>query len=97
MKKPQAGPTGDFPHGKLNEDDEGGINIALSHHFAPDGTQMVRLDFLKPIAWLSLPREQAVAFALTIIKHSGFVGSVIVGDGEMIDASNLGRRGQGDS
>jgi hypothetical protein len=97
MKKPQPGPTGDYPHGKLSPDDEGGINVALSHHFAPDGSLMVRLDFGKPIAWLSLPRDEAVAFAMVILKHAGFMGSVIVGDGGMIDAEDLGRRRQGDS
>lgn len=90
MKRP--GPTGDFPHGKLSEDDEGGINVALSRHLAPDGTPMVRIDFGKPVAWLSLPRDQAIEFALTMMKHAGFVGSVIVGPGEIIDASDPRRR-----
>jgi hypothetical protein len=66
MSKDQIGPTGDFPHGKLADDDEGGINVAISRHIAPDGSQMVRLDFGKPVTWLSLPREQALAFAAAI-------------------------------
>jgi|HubBroStandDraft_3_1064219.scaffolds.fasta_scaffold21711_5 hypothetical protein len=84
MEKPQPGPTGDFPHGKLGPDDEGGINIALSHHNAPDGTPMVRFDFAKPVAWLSLPSTHAVAFALLILKHTGI-------EVEIGDASDLGK------
>jgi hypothetical protein len=90
MKRP--GPTGDFPHGKLSPDDEGGINVALSHFTAPDGTLMVRLDYGKPVSWLALPRVQAVAFASLILKHCG-IGVEI---GVVGDAENLGRRGQGD-
>jgi hypothetical protein len=90
VKKPQPGPTGDYPHGKLGPDDEGGINVALSHHDAPDGTPMVRFDFAKPVAWLSLPRDHAVAFAFLILKHAGCV------EVEIRDAEDLGRRGQGD-
>jgi hypothetical protein len=85
-EKPTLGPTGDFPHGKLSADDEGGLNMALGHTVAPDGTRMVRLEFGKPIAWLSLPSEQAIQFALTIMRHAGFVGSVVVGHGETGDA-----------
>jgi hypothetical protein len=66
----KLGPTGDFPHGKLNPDDEGGINVAISRHVAPDGTQMVRFDFGKPVAWLSLPRDRAILFANTILKFA---------------------------
>lgn len=84
----KLGPTGDYPHGKLSEDDEGGINVALSHHIAPDGARMVRLDFGKPVAWLSLPREQAVAFALLILKHAGATSVQIKTPGEE-DGSDL--------
>jgi hypothetical protein len=67
----KLGPTGEFPHGKLSDDDEGEINVAISRHVAPDGSQMVRFDFGKPVAWLSLPREQALALAAVIIQQAG--------------------------
>ena len=67
----RIGPTGDYPHGKLSPDDEGGLNVALSHFTAPDGSRMVRLDFAKPIRWLALPRSEAVEFASLIIHHAG--------------------------
>lgn len=91
---PKPGPTGDYPHGKLSEDDEGGINVALSRHVAPDGTLMVRLDFGKPVAWLSLPRDQAIQFAMVMLKHAALRGAIVIGDD---DAEDLGRRSQGDS
>ena len=97
MKTPRPGPTGDYPHGKLNPDDEGGINVALSRQTAPDGTPMVQLDFGKPVAWLSLPREQAIAFALLILKHATGARGFTVTDAGPIDAEDLGRRGQSDS
>lgn len=65
-----VGPTGDYPHGKLSADDEGGIKMALTHFDAPDGKRMVRLDFGKPIAWLALPREQAIEFGRLVIRHA---------------------------
>jgi hypothetical protein len=70
------GPTGDFPHGKLDDDDEGGIKVAISGHLAPDGTPMVRLDFGKSLAWLSLPRQQAILFAMSLLKFAGL--SVVI-------------------
>lgn len=66
-----VGPTGDYPHGKLNVDDEGGLNVALSHFDAPDGARMVRLDFGKPVVWLALPRAAAIAFGRMMIHHAG--------------------------
>jgi hypothetical protein len=88
----KLGPTGDFPHGKLSDDDEGGINVALSGHPAPDGTPMVRLDFGKPVAWLSLPRDQAIQFAMVLLKHAGLRGMIVIGEGGD-DASDLGQGG----
>jgi hypothetical protein len=89
-RRPKPGPTGDFPHGKLSPDDEGGIGVALSHFTAPDGARMVRIDYGKAVAWLALPHAHAVAFALLILKHTGI-------EVEIGDAEDLGRRGQGDS
>jgi hypothetical protein len=67
----RPGPTGDFPFGKLSEDDKGGLNVALSHFTAPDGTRIVRMDFGYPVDWIALPRDQALAFAALIFHHAG--------------------------
>jgi hypothetical protein len=59
------GPTGEFPLGKLNADDEGGINIAIGSE-----SGNVRIDFGEPTAWIALPPDQALAFASLIVKHA---------------------------
>jgi hypothetical protein len=90
MKNRTLGPTGDFPHGKLNPDDEGGLNIAIGSD--ADGKNVV-IRFGKEVAWIALPQEQAVQFAMTILRHARMHG-VIVMDGEN-DAPDTGRSGQG--
>ena len=82
------GPTGDFPKGKLDATDEGGINIAIGSQVGPDGL-VVRIEFGKPTAWLGLPQEQAVQFAIAIIKHARFMGQIVISDGGD-DASDFG-------
>jgi hypothetical protein len=59
------GPTGDFPHGRLNPDDEGGLKIAISQEKG-----VVRIDFGEPTAWIGLPPELALEFASLIAKHA---------------------------
>lgn len=61
----RPGPTGDFPKGKLNEDDEGGLQIVVTHD---EG--VVKVAFGKPTAWLGLPPEEAVQLAGLIVKHA---------------------------
>jgi hypothetical protein len=65
--KHDIGPTGEFPHGKMGPDDEGGINVAVGI----DEFGLVRFVFGKPVTWLSLPREQAVEFAKLILTKAG--------------------------
>ena len=65
MTKP--GPTGDYPDGKLNADDEGGIAVAIAYD---PNNDTVHIDFGKPVAWIALPPSQAVAFAELIIHHA---------------------------
>lgn len=61
----KLGPTKDFPLGKLNETDEGGIQIAIGKE-----SGNVRVDFGSPVAWFALPPDQALAFASAIVKHA---------------------------
>lgn len=35
----------------------------------PNG--LVRIEFGKPVAWLAMPRENAVELAKAILRHSG--------------------------
>jgi len=63
MTKPGA--TGEFPDGKINEHDEGEINIGLR----VDGPNVI-LDFGKPVVWLGFPPEIARDLAAALIEHA---------------------------
>lgn len=65
-KRPQLGATGDFPRGKFNADDEGALTVGVA---TQDKTVLV--NFGKPVAWLGMPKADAIAFANTIIQHAG--------------------------
>lgn len=59
------GPTGDFPHGKMSDDDEGGLNIGVT---TDKGNVIV--EFGIPIRWVAMPPEQAIEFAKIITKRA---------------------------
>ena len=61
----KLGGTGDFPRGKLNASDEGGLQLAVG---ARDKT--VIIDFGKPVVWLGLDKASALQFAALIRKHA---------------------------
>lgn len=66
MKKPlKLGATGRFPEGKLNSDDEGELRFEVA--FDPLNG-IVRIDFGKPVTWLGLSPETAIAFAELLLK-----------------------------
>jgi len=66
----QLGATNDFPDGKINPDDEGGLQIAIA---GKDG--QVFIEFGSPVAWLAFPPEQAKEFANKIIEHANRMGN----------------------
>lgn len=61
------GPTGRFPRGRLNSDDEGEINLAI-------GSDPIRhkvvIDFGKSVAWLGMSPDDAEQMAQQLIKHA---------------------------
>lgn len=59
------GATGNYPRGKLNEEDEGGLRLAVRAH---DGVVMIA--FGKEVSWLGLEKQDALQFAQAIIKHA---------------------------
>lgn len=61
------GPTGDFPRGKLNPDDEGGLNIGVTK----DEHGTVIINFGKSVEWIGLPPEQVSSFCALLLKHAG--------------------------
>lgn len=60
-----SGATGDFPQGKLNGDDQGGLRMAIG---VKDGVIVV--DFGKPVAWLGLDKATALALSDNLRKHA---------------------------
>jgi hypothetical protein len=88
---PKLGPTGKFPHGKLDQSDEGGLTIAIGSQLDPGSNDtVVRVEFGKKVAWIGLPSKQAIEFALTIMKHAG----VKVTMEEIGHAGDSGKGGQ---
>lgn len=59
------GPTGDFPRGKLSEDDEGGLRIAILHR-----EKTVLMNFGNTVAWIGLDVKTAKQLAEAIIHHA---------------------------
>jgi len=64
--RPFLGPTGDFPQGKLNPTDEGGLQVMIGNK---DGA--VIITFGTPVAWFGMPNSEAIDFAKKIMKQAG--------------------------
>ena len=62
---PEVGPTRDFPQGKLNDHDEGGLNVAIGI----DSGQVV-LAFGSPVAWFGMDYEQAERLGISLLAKS---------------------------
>jgi len=62
------GPTGEFPEGKLNKDDEGALNIGIT-----DKDGEIIIHFGTPIAWLAMDPTRARQFAAVIIARANEV------------------------
>lgn len=65
--KREFGATGQFPQGKINDDDEGELRLGVAYDKL-DG--IVRVEFGKPVAWLGLPPPQAIQFAQMILANA---------------------------
>lgn len=62
-----VGPTGDYPYGCLGPDDEGELAVAIA---ADKAHGVVRLEFGKLIAHLSLPAGHARGLAAVLIAKA---------------------------
>lgn len=62
---PKFGPTGTFPRGKFDADDEGALVIGIATR-----DKTVVINFGSPVAWIGMPKENAIAFAKTILEHA---------------------------
>lgn len=56
---------GEYPDGKLSPDDEGGLAMGVGHVAG-----RVKVQFPKPVAWIALRPEEAVALAQLLIDHA---------------------------
>jgi len=63
----KLGATGQFPHGKLNADDEGALNMAIAYD---EAANVVRVDFGKPVVWFALPPKNALELASLLVTHA---------------------------
>lgn len=61
----KPGKTYDYPRGKLNASDEGGLVISIR---ATDKTVIV--DFGTPVAWIGLGKEDAMALGNGLIERA---------------------------
>lgn len=65
MKRLKLGATGKFPEGKLNENDQGELRAAL----IVNQGRLVLL-FGKPVEFLAMTKEQAIAMGQGLIKKA---------------------------
>lgn len=61
------GATGTFPQGKVSDDDEGALKMAIAYDKL-DG--IVRVEFGKPVAWIGLPPPEAIQLAEKLLWHA---------------------------
>lgn len=63
---------GEFPDGKLNQNDEGALAVMVGNE---NGKVVIR--FPKPVAWIGFTPEQAIDIAQTLITHARKCGLAI--------------------
>lgn len=56
---------GEYPDGKLRQDDEGAIAVAIGHERG-----RVTIQFPKPVAWIGFTPEEAIEIAETLVEHA---------------------------
>jgi len=64
------GPTGAFPDGKLNPQDEGEIRVGVAVHH-----DYVVLNFGKPISWIGMLPGQARELARSLVEHADLISA----------------------
>lgn len=67
LKDLKIGPTGQFPRGRADVDDDGELRLALATDHA---NALVRIAFGRPVAWLGLPAEDARALAHMLVEKA---------------------------
>lgn len=60
------GPTGKFPQGKINENDQGELAFAVTHDREKN---LVIINFCKDVSWLGLDPNTCEGFIQILQKH----------------------------
>ena len=63
----ELGPTGQYPDGKLSEDDDGELRFALAHDPSKD---IVVMSFGVPVNWLGVPAPIAEHISRGLVAHA---------------------------
>jgi hypothetical protein len=63
----KPGETGNFPDGKVAEDDEGELRMGVG---VDTKNKLVVMDFGKAIKWFALNKEQTLELAGTLVNHA---------------------------
>jgi hypothetical protein len=66
--QPVPGPTGEYPMGKLNAEDSGGLKIGISIE-----GKIVRLDFGVPVHWIGLDPATARGLGNRLIRRADLI------------------------
>lgn len=69
---PATGALGTFSEGRLDRSDEGDLVMAIA---ADKKAGIVRVDFGKPVAWLGMPRAQALGLADSLREKAAMLKS----------------------
>ena len=68
------GPTDDFPKGKICEEDEGGLNIAIG---VDPETRNVILNFGVPVNWIGMEVDEALGLAKLITEKANELKAMV--------------------
>ena len=63
----KLGRTGDFPDGKMSDDDNGGLRLQV----AKMSNSLVRIDFGTPVTWLAMEKSSAIQLAAMLLDAAG--------------------------
>lgn len=66
--KREFGATGQHPLGQLDDSDEGELRLGVAFD---EVMGVVRIEFGKPVAWLGLPKQEAIQLARMLLRHAG--------------------------
>lgn len=67
MAKESLGATGDFPDGKISEDDEGGLRLLIGIDRA---NQCVVVNFGQSVSWIAMPKADAEGISRAIAERA---------------------------